>query len=42
MPKVFGALPDDQAWKLIAYIRSIYQGDPSRIDWYVVARDGRR
>jgi mono/diheme cytochrome c family protein len=33
MPKIWGHLPDDDVWKLIAYIRSIYQGDPGRVDW---------
>lgn len=33
MPKVFAALPDDQVWKILAYIRSLYKGDPSKIDW---------
>jgi cytochrome c(L) len=33
MPKIWGHLPDDDVWKIIAYIRSIYQGDPSRINW---------
>ncbi len=33
MPKIYGHLSDDDVWKLIAYIRSIYQGDPSRINW---------
>jgi len=33
MPKIFGHLPDDDVWKMIAYIRSIYQGDPSKINW---------
>ncbi len=26
-------LDDDQIWKLIAYIRSLYQGNPKRIIW---------
>jgi len=26
-------LSDDQIWKLIAYIRSLYQGDPGKIIW---------
>jgi mono/diheme cytochrome c family protein len=33
MPKIWGALPDEDVWKMIAYIRSIYQGDPSRVNW---------
>jgi mono/diheme cytochrome c family protein len=26
-------LPDEEIWKMLAYIRSLYQGDPSRITW---------
>ena len=26
-------LDDDQIWKVIAYIRSLYQGDPHKIIW---------
>ena len=34
MPATFGAvLKDDEIWKIIAFIRSLYQGDPSKIDW---------
>jgi cytochrome c(L) len=33
MPKVFGALPDDEIWKILAYIRAQYAGDPSKVDW---------
>ena len=34
MPAVFGAiLKDDEIWKIIAWIRSIYKGDPERIVW---------
>ncbi|PWB77629.1 MAG: hypothetical protein C3F08_09685 [Candidatus Methylomirabilota bacterium] len=34
MPAVFGAnLSDEQVWKIIAWIRSIYKGDPSEIVW---------
>jgi mono/diheme cytochrome c family protein len=33
MPKVFGDLEPDQIWKMIAYIRSLYAGDPSKVDW---------
>lgn len=34
MPAVFGAtLTDEQTWKIIAWIRSIYKGDPERIVW---------
>jgi cytochrome c(L) len=33
MPKVFGDLEPDQIWKMIAYIRSLYAGDPGKVDW---------
>jgi cytochrome c(L) len=34
MPSVFGKeLKDDDVWKILAYVRSLYQGDPSKINW---------
>jgi len=33
MPKTFANMPDDQVWKLLSYVRSLYKGDPSLIDW---------
>jgi mono/diheme cytochrome c family protein len=33
MPKVFGDLEPDQIWKMIAYIRSLYAGDPKLVNW---------
>ena len=34
MPAVFGAvLTDDQVWKIIAWVRSIYKGDPDKVVW---------
>jgi len=33
MPKIFGNIPDDEVWKMIAYIRSVYAGDPSKVNW---------
>lgn len=33
MPKAFGFLTDDQIWKILAYIRSLYKGDPSKVNW---------
>lgn len=33
MPTVFDDLPDDEVWKMLAYIRSKYAGDPSKVDW---------
>jgi cytochrome c(L) len=32
MPKVYQLEPD-QVWKMIAYIRSLYRGDPGKADW---------
>jgi mono/diheme cytochrome c family protein len=33
MPKFGQTLTEEQIWKIIAYIRSIYQGDPAQIVW---------
>lgn len=33
MPKVFNALPEEEVWKMIAYVRSVYAGDPAKVDW---------
>jgi mono/diheme cytochrome c family protein len=33
MPKTFGSIPDDEIWKMIAYIRSRYSGDPNKVNW---------
>lgn len=34
MPAVFGAeMTDDEVWKALAYIRSLYTGDASKVDW---------
>jgi cytochrome c peroxidase len=33
MPKTFAVLPDEQLWKMLAYVRSLYKGDPSLINW---------
>src|SRR5262249_17991276 len=34
MPAAFGGgLQDDEIWKIIAFIRSLYQGDPNKINW---------
>jgi mxaJ protein len=33
MPVVYSTLPDDQIWELLAFIRSVYKGDPSKINW---------
>ncbi len=28
-----GNMTDEQLWKILAFVRSLYKGDPSRIDW---------
>jgi mxaJ protein len=33
MPVVYSGLPDEQVWKMLAFIRSLYKGDPSKINW---------
>jgi mono/diheme cytochrome c family protein len=33
MPTVYSALSDDEVWKMLTYVRSIYIGDRSKIDW---------
>jgi cytochrome c peroxidase len=33
MPKTFATVPDEQVWKMLAYVRSLYKGDPSLINW---------
>ena len=33
MPTVYSTLPDEQVWKILAFIRSLYIGDPSAINW---------
>ena len=33
MPKFGQALSEDQIWKILAYVRSLYQGDPALIQW---------
>ena len=34
MPAAFGSvLKDDEIWKIIAFIRSLYHGDPNKINW---------
>jgi hypothetical protein len=31
MPKI--ALSDEQIWKMLAFVRSLYKGDPALINW---------
>ena len=33
MPKTFASLSDGNVWKLLAYVRSLYKGDPALINW---------
>jgi mono/diheme cytochrome c family protein len=33
MPKFGQTLTEEQIWKILAYVRSIYQGDPAQIVW---------
>jgi len=33
MPSFGDALEDDQAWKILAYVRSLYRSDPNKVDW---------
>src|SRR4051794_3817383 len=34
MPNAIGkAMTDDEVWKVLLYVRSVYAGDPSKIDW---------
>ena len=33
MPAVYADLPDDQVWKMLSFIRSVYGGDPAKINW---------
>ncbi len=37
MPKTWAGIPDEQVWKLLAYVRSLYKGDPTLIDWGLTA-----
>jgi len=33
MPKTWNSLEPDEVWKIVAYVRSLYAGDPSKVDW---------
>ena len=33
MPTVYSVLEDDEVWNILSFIRSVYVGDPGRIDW---------
>ena len=28
-----GVIGEDDAWKVIAYVRTLYKGDPGRVTW---------
>lgn len=40
MPKTWAALPDDQIWKMLAFVRSLYKGDPALINWPLTPTKG--
>ena len=40
MPKTWAALPDEQIWKTLAYVRSLYKGDPALINWPLTPPEG--
>jgi len=33
MPKFGQTLSEDQIWKILAYARALYQGDPALMQW---------
>ena len=33
MVKSYATLPDEQVWKMLSYVRSLYKGDPAQINW---------
>ena len=33
MPTVYSTLSDEQVWQILSFIRSVYKGDPSKINW---------
>lgn len=33
MPKIYDAMPDEELWKIVAYVRSLYSGDKSKVNW---------
>ena len=33
MPTVYNALPDEQVWQILAFIRTLYIGDPAKKNW---------
>jgi mxaJ protein len=33
MPTAYSNLPDDEIWKMLSFIRSVYAGDPAKVNW---------
>jgi mono/diheme cytochrome c family protein len=33
MPTVYNTLPDEQVWQILAFIRTLYIGDPAKKNW---------
>jgi len=33
MPGVGQSMTDDEIWKVLAWVRSLYKGDPSKVNW---------
>lgn len=33
MPPFAGIIEEDEAWKVIAFVRTLYKGDPEKITW---------
>jgi len=33
MPAFKDVVSDDQVWKLVAFVRSLYKGDPAKVKW---------
>ncbi|HET9598200.1 MAG TPA: c-type cytochrome, partial [Anaeromyxobacteraceae bacterium] len=33
MPRVYAEMPEDDVWKILAYVRSQYAGDPAKVNW---------
>jgi mxaJ protein len=33
MPKVYATMPRDNVWKILAFVRSLYKGDPKKKNW---------
>jgi cytochrome c peroxidase len=40
MPRSFVGLPAEQVWRLLAYVRSLYKGDPTLINWPLTPPEG--